>query len=76
VHCFLLTRNATNKQVICATAVGAGDPRLTGMRFRQVLLDEATQATEPESLIPLVAGARQVCCHYYYYLCLCNAHFD
>ena len=30
------------------------------MRFRQVLLDEATQATEPESLIPLVAGARQL----------------
>jgi regulator of nonsense transcripts 1 len=47
-------------QVICTTCVGAGDPRLAGYRFRQVLLDEATQATEPESLIPLVAGARQV----------------
>jgi regulator of nonsense transcripts 1 len=47
-------------QVICTTCVGAGDPRLGPFRFRHVLIDEATQATEPESLIPLVAGARQV----------------
>jgi len=46
--------------VIVATCVGAGDPRLTEFRFRLVLIDEATQATEPECLIPIVKGAKQV----------------
>ncbi|KAJ3297740.1 ATP-dependent helicase NAM7 [Borealophlyctis nickersoniae] len=46
--------------VICATCVGAGDPRLARFTFRTVLLDEATQAAEPECLIPLVMGAKQV----------------
>ncbi len=30
------------------------------MRFQYVLIDESTQATEPEVLIPLVLGAKQV----------------
>ncbi|CAL9164433.1 regulator of nonsense transcripts 1 homolog isoform X1 [Musa acuminata AAA Group] len=46
--------------VICCTCVGAGDPRLENFRFRQVLVDESTQATEPECLIPLVLGVKQV----------------
>jgi regulator of nonsense transcripts 1 len=46
--------------VICTTCVGAGDPRLSHFRFRQVLIDEATQATEPECLIPIVMGAKHV----------------
>ncbi|KAJ0395504.1 hypothetical protein ATCC90586_001265 [Pythium insidiosum] len=46
--------------VICTTCVGAGDPRLANFRFRQVLIDEATQATEPECLIPIVQGAKHV----------------
>jgi regulator of nonsense transcripts 1 len=46
--------------VICTTCVGAGDPRLAGMLFKTVLVDEATQATEPECLIPIVKGAQQV----------------
>lgn len=46
--------------VICTTCVGAGDPRLSNFRFRQVLIDEATQATEPECLIPIVQGAKHV----------------
>uniref|UniRef100_A0A7S2RGG5 Upf1 domain-containing protein n=1 Tax=Mucochytrium quahogii TaxID=96639 RepID=A0A7S2RGG5_9STRA len=45
--------------VICCTCAGAGDPRLSSMKFEHVLLDEATQATEPESLIPLVMGCQQ-----------------
>ncbi|KAH9607079.1 hypothetical protein KSS87_005008 [Heliosperma pusillum] len=45
--------------VICCTCVGAGDPRLSNFRFRQVLIDESTQSTEPECLIPLVLGAKQ-----------------
>ena len=37
-----------------------GDPRLSKMRFRWVLIDEATQAMEAEALIPIVMGAKQV----------------
>eukprot|EP00924_Labyrinthula_sp_SR-Ha-C_P009156 snap_masked-scaffold_2-processed-gene-14.29-mRNA-1 protein AED:0.20 eAED:0.22 QI:0/0/0/1/1/1/3/0/1016 len=50
-----------NAQVICTTCSGAGDPRLVaaGLKFSTVLLDEATQATEPESLIPIVLGCKQ-----------------
>ena len=46
--------------VICATCVGSGDPRLFGRSFKYVLIDEATQATEPECLIPLVMGCQQM----------------
>jgi regulator of nonsense transcripts 1 len=45
--------------VICCTCVGAGDPRLAKFSFRVVLIDEATQAAEPECIIPLVLGAQQ-----------------
>lgn len=59
-------RNKTEREilqaadVICCTCVGAGDPRLKNFRFRQVLIDEATQAIEAEALIPIVMGAKQV----------------
>jgi regulator of nonsense transcripts 1 len=59
-------RNRTEREilqaadVICCTCVGAGDPRLKNFRFRQVLIDEATQAIEAEALIPLAMGAKQV----------------
>ncbi|KAF9428708.1 ATP-dependent helicase NAM7 [Podila epigama] len=49
----------TNADVILCTCVGAGDPRLSKLKFRTVLIDEATQATEPECMIPLVLGAKQ-----------------
>lgn len=45
--------------VICCTCVGAGDPRLTKLKFRTVLIDESTQSAEPECLIPLVLGCKQ-----------------
>ena len=48
-----------NADVITCTCVGAGDPRLAKLRFSSVLIDESTQAAEPECLIPLVLGARQ-----------------
>eukprot|EP01132_Coremiostelium_polycephalum_P003626 gene3626-4516_t len=46
--------------VICTTCVGAGDPRLSSFKFPHVLIDESTQASEPESLIPFMLGAKQV----------------
>lgn len=46
--------------VICCTCVGCGDPRLSKIKFRTVLVDEATQAAEPECMIPLVMGCKQV----------------
>jgi len=50
----------TNADVICCTCVGAGDPRLAKFKFRTVLIDESTQAAEPECMIPLVLGCKQV----------------
>ena len=47
-------------QVLCCTCIGVGHQLLDGRRFSRVLLDEATQATEPASLVPLVRGARQI----------------
>lgn len=46
--------------VICCTCVGAGDIRLAKIRFSIVLIDESTQATEPECMVPIVLGAKQV----------------
>ena len=50
----------SHADVVCCTCAGAGDARLAGTTFARVLVDESTQAQEPECLIPLVAGARQV----------------
>jgi regulator of nonsense transcripts 1 len=42
--------------VICCTCVGAGDPRLSKLKFKTVLIDEATQAAEPGKLSPFDVG--------------------
>ena len=46
--------------VICATCIGSGHIVLDGRRFPRVLIDEATQATEPATLVPIVRGCRQL----------------
>ncbi len=47
-------------QVLCCTCIGSGHELLDGRRFSRVLIDEATQATEPASLVPIVKGSRQI----------------
>lgn len=50
-----------NCQVVASTCAGAGDEsRLNDQIFRLVVIDEATQATEPSTLIPLMRGAESV----------------
>eukprot|EP01064_Diplonema_japonicum_P030945 TRINITY_DN5390_c7_g1_i1.p1 TRINITY_DN5390_c7_g1~~TRINITY_DN5390_c7_g1_i1.p1 ORF type:complete len:691 (+),score=56.18 TRINITY_DN5390_c7_g1_i1:57-2129(+) len=46
--------------VVCATCVGAGCKALSKVPFAFVLCDEATQATEPATLIPMAKGSCQV----------------
>ncbi|XP_028967713.1 regulator of nonsense transcripts 1 [Galendromus occidentalis] len=46
--------------VICCTCVGAGDPRILRFKFHSILIDECMQATEPECMVPVVLGAKQL----------------
>lgn len=56
---FILDEILHAADVVCCTCVTAGSKRLW-MGFHSVLIDESTQATEPECLIPLMVGCRQV----------------
>jgi len=62
---FVLKKNAEHEllktaDVICTTCVGAGDPRLLRFKFYSILIDESVQATEPECMVPIVRGVKQV----------------
>jgi regulator of nonsense transcripts 1 len=48
-------------RVVCATCIGSASPLLDKIQnFPIVLVDEATQATEAECLIPLVQGCQKL----------------
>jgi len=47
-------------QVVCSTNASAGSDLLKDIKFDVVCVDEATQATEPETLIPLVKGEKWI----------------
>ncbi|EAY17561.1 regulator of nonsense transcripts 1, putative [Trichomonas vaginalis G3] len=47
--------------VITCTCITSADPRLATKVFPTVIIDEATQAVEPEILIPIMHGSKQVC---------------
>ncbi|KAL3763335.1 hypothetical protein ACHAW5_011002 [Stephanodiscus triporus] len=49
-----------NAQVVCCTCIGSGGDILDSMTFERVMVDEATQATEPAVLVPLARGCRQL----------------
>ncbi len=49
-----------NAQIICCTCIGSGADILDNMAFERVLVDEATQATEPAVLVPLTRSCRQL----------------
>jgi len=51
-------RILSKAHIIAATCIGAGDPALDGLSFGLVALDEASQATEPAALVPLLRKAR------------------
>ena len=40
-------------EVICATTIGVGHTLLGERKFPVVLMDEATQASEPSALVPI-----------------------
>lgn len=46
--------------VICATLVGSAHPVLEGRKFRTCFIDEASQALEPASWIPITKSSRVV----------------
>ncbi|MBT60397.1 MAG: hypothetical protein CMA63_02445 [Euryarchaeota archaeon] len=47
-------------EVICATTIGVGHHLLEERKFPVVLMDEATQASEPSALVPITRGCRQL----------------
>ena len=49
-----------NAEVICCTNIGAGHHILGERKFPIVLIDEATQASEPSALVPITRGCRQL----------------
>lgn len=46
--------------VVCSTNSTAGSELLEGWEFELVVIDEATQATEPGALIPLIKAQKAV----------------
>ena len=70
-------------QIVCSTLSFAGSSVLaaTGSKFDCVIIDEAAQAVEPSTLIPLVSGCKQVrnpaeCCRLPWQLFCCTRSFD
>lgn len=58
--CEPVTKIVRSCQVITTTCTGAGDLSLKGLSFPYVIIDEATQVTEPNSLIPLMKNCQQL----------------
>ena len=48
-----------SSKVLCTTCISAGSALLEGIVFRRVLIDEASQATEPAILVSLSHGCQK-----------------
>jgi superfamily I DNA and/or RNA helicase len=57
---YLTDKVLTGAQVVTCTLVGAGNRLLEGRTFRTVFLDEAAQALEPATWIPVLKAERVV----------------
>ena len=53
-------KDLKNAQVVCCSCIGSGADILDHMNFERVLVDEATQATEPAVLVPLTRNCREL----------------
>merc|ERR1719362_1278505 len=47
-------------EVVCCTSIGAGSAMLNDYTFPRVLMDEASQATEPATIVPICKGCGQL----------------
>lgn len=56
----LLDQILNGAQVITCTLVGSVHPVLSGMKFRTVVIDEAAQALEPATWIPITRASKVV----------------
>ena len=56
----LLNSILDDAEVICCTTIGAGHHVLGDRKFPIVIIDEATQASEPSALVPINRGCRQL----------------
>ncbi len=57
---YLTDKVLTGAQVVTCTLVGAGNRLLEGRNFRTVFLDEAAQAPEPATWIPVLKAGRVI----------------
>lgn len=53
-------RAVQRAEVVCATCVGAGAPVLDRQQFHTVLVDEACQATDAATIVPLTRGCQSL----------------
>ncbi len=57
---YIVNSILSNTQVIASTLVGANNYNLKGMKFHTVYIDEAAQALEPASWIPIIKSEKVI----------------
>ncbi len=60
VENYIIESVLSEAQVICATLVGANHPTLYQSEFKTVFIDEAAQALEPATWIPIIKSRRVI----------------
>jgi hypothetical protein len=56
----IIKRRIGEADVVCTTCTQANSEFLKGMKFTRVIVDEASQATELATMIPLLKGCKQL----------------